>query len=349
MEVRCLISLGANVGDRAQAIGLALQKLAMHRQVQGVRSSRLHETRPIGGPAGQAGYLNGAAVFQTSLAPDELLAVLLRIEAESGRRRGVRWGPRTLDLDLLLYDQTVLAGPSLVLPHPRMAWRRFVLEPAAEIAPDMIHPDTGWSIAVLLNHLNTTPYYLAITGSIGAGKTELADRLAAQGVAQLVAEQVDLRRLAQFYADPASRAWPVELEFLSQRSRLLSAGAGIWQDRSRAKVSDFWFDQSAAFARVWLAPDQYSQFAAQCEAARRTVVQPRLVVLLEATGEELHERVLCRGRDCERRLTPDVLERIARAIDRQTRQPEVGPVLRLGREAANTAFEEVAAAVLAMG
>ncbi len=348
MKVRCLISLGANAGDRARAIEQALQKLAMHREVQGVRSSRLHETRPVGGPPDQSGYLNAAAVFQTSLPPAELLALLMRIEAESGRRRGVRWGPRPLDLDLLLYGEMVLAEPSLVLPHPRMAWRRFVLEPAAEIAADMKHPTIDWTIARLLEHLNTTPCYVAITGSIGAGKTELAGRLASHGRVRLVAEQIDLGRLATFYTDPTSRAWPVELEFLNQRSRLLAAGASLWQDRSRATVSDFWFDQSAAFARVWLGPEQYARFAARFEAVRQTVVRPRLVVQLESTGRELRERVLRRGRHCERRLTAEELDRIAQAIDRQTRRPDVGPVLRIGSESADAVFEEVSAAVLAM-
>lgn len=348
MAARCLISLGANVGNRPQAIEGALRELAGYREVRVLCSSRLRETLPVGGPSGQAAFLNAAALLETSLGPAELLALLLRIEAESGRKRDVRWGPRPLDLDMLLFDDAVLTGPSLLLPHPRMAWRRFVLEPAAEIAPDMMHPGIGWSIARLLEHMNTTPHYLATTGSIGAGKTELAARLTAQEAARLVSEEIDLTQLAGFYANPASRAWPVELEFLHQRSRLLAAGAGIWQDRSKSAVSDFWFDQSAAFARVWLVPEQYTEFEAHFEAARRTVVRPRLVVQLEATGQQLHERVLRRGRVCERRLTADELYQIALAIDQQTRRPDVGPVLRIRSDDADAAFEEVSAAFSAM-
>lgn len=379
MAAQCLISLGANVGDRARAIEQALRALSAHPEVQAVRCSRLRATRPAGGPGGQAHFLNAAAVLQTSLPPAALLALLMSVEAGAGRRRDVRWGPRPLDLDLLLYDDVVLTGPSLRLPHPRMAWRRFVLEPAAEIAPDMMHPSTGWSVARLLAHLNTTPYYLAITGSIGAGKTELAGRLAARpkkklkgnagnceatgsdgilrsqspslpmgGTARLIAEEIDLSRLEAFYADPASRAWTAELEFLKQRKRLLARGAEVWRDPSRPVVSDFWFDQSAAFASVWLGAEEYSEFAGRFEAARQTVVRPRLVVLLESAGQELRERVLRRGRDCERGLTADQLDRIAQAIDRQTRCPDVGPVLRIGSEVPDATLEEVRGAILAM-
>ena len=103
--------------------------------------------------------------------PQALLAEFQKVEADLGRQRNEHWGPRTIDLDLLLYDDLTLADPDLVVPHPRMAWRRFVLEPAAEVAPEMLHPGTGWTIARLLDHLNQTPWYLAIAGPIGVGKS----------------------------------------------------------------------------------------------------------------------------------------------------------------------------------
>ncbi len=150
----CLIGLGSNLGDRRATLDLAVEHLDRHPQMVFRRRSRWYETAPDGGPTGQPTYLNGAAVVETSLGPQSVLEVLQQIESDLGRRRSVRWGPRTVDLDLLLYDRVVLDdAPSLVLPHPRMAQRRFVLEPAAEVAGSMVHPTTGLTISRLLDRL----------------------------------------------------------------------------------------------------------------------------------------------------------------------------------------------------
>ena len=134
-----------------------------------------------------------------------------------------------------------------------MAWRRFVLEPAAEVAPEMLHPGTGWTIARLLDHLNQTPWYLAIAGPIGVGKSCLAGEIAEKSGARLLAEQFDPVRLEAFYRNPSSHAWQIELEFLEQRARQLAIGQPDWSRQDRPTVSDFWFAQSPAFASVWLA------------------------------------------------------------------------------------------------
>ena len=109
-----------------------------------------------------------------------------------------------------------------------MAWRRFVLEPAAEVAPEMIHPGMDWTIARLLDHLNQTPWYLAIAGPIGVGKSCLAGEIAEKSGARLLAEQFDSARLEAFYHDPSSHAWQIELEFLEQRARQLAIGQPEW-------------------------------------------------------------------------------------------------------------------------
>ena len=191
----CLIGLRSNLGNRREMLDRAVASLAGRPQVSVVAKSRWHETSPVGGPADQPTFCNGAAVIETSLGPAELLAALQAVENELGRVRTERWGPRIIDLDLLLFGDQVLETPSLAVPHPRMAWRRFVLEPAAEIAPSMVHPTTGWTVARLLEHLNTTPPYVAIAGGIGAGKTRLAEQLAPRADARLIAEQPDLERL----------------------------------------------------------------------------------------------------------------------------------------------------------
>jgi 2-amino-4-hydroxy-6-hydroxymethyldihydropteridine diphosphokinase len=127
-----------------------LQALREHPGIKVIRVSSYQETAPVGGPPGQGLYLNAAAELKTALPPGELLRVLLRIEQDLGRVRHERYGPRTIDLDLLLYGDLVRVEPGLTVPHPRMHERLFVLAPLAELAPQTVHPVSGKTINELL-------------------------------------------------------------------------------------------------------------------------------------------------------------------------------------------------------
>lgn len=143
---RAAVGLGSNLGDRRAHLAGALRRLAAAGPLVAVSS--LYETAPIGGPA-QGSFLNAVAVVEAGLTPRALLDVFLGIEREAGRRRRVRWGPRSLDLDLLLYDRAVVDEPGLQVPHPRLGGRRFVLEPLAEAWPEAALPD-GTPVSSLL-------------------------------------------------------------------------------------------------------------------------------------------------------------------------------------------------------
>jgi 2-amino-4-hydroxy-6-hydroxymethyldihydropteridine diphosphokinase len=132
-EIGIYIALGANLGDRAATMASALRDLAADGAVRVLRVSSLHETAPVGGPSDQPRYLNAVAEIDTSLSPEELLQRLLTIERLHGRERGVPNGPRTLDLDLLVYRDVRRNSAALTLPHPRMWGREFVLRPLAEL------------------------------------------------------------------------------------------------------------------------------------------------------------------------------------------------------------------------
>ena len=134
------IGLGSNLGDRAATLQGALDALSAHPQIDAVRCSRRIETEPVGGPSDQPRYLNAVAELTTTLGPDALLTLLQTVETRLGRTRSVPNAPRTLDLDLLLYDDLCRTTPELTIPHPRMHERRFVMAPLAEIAPDAWHP-----------------------------------------------------------------------------------------------------------------------------------------------------------------------------------------------------------------
>ena len=129
------IALGSNLGDRASHIRTALAELEEQGDIRVVRCSSLHETAPVGGPPGQGMFLNAAAELDTELSPQVLLERMLVLEARHDRVRTVRNGARTLDLDLLLYRDRRLNEPELIVPHPRMWERPFVMEPLAEICP----------------------------------------------------------------------------------------------------------------------------------------------------------------------------------------------------------------------
>jgi 2-amino-4-hydroxy-6-hydroxymethyldihydropteridine diphosphokinase len=135
------LALGSNLGDRAAHLRGALAALQRDGAVRVVAESAVYETAPVGGPP-QPDFLNMVVAVATELAAEELLARCLAVEAEHGRERGERWGPRTLDIDVLTYGAAMLRTERLTLPHPRMAERAFVLVPLAEVAPELKIGDT---------------------------------------------------------------------------------------------------------------------------------------------------------------------------------------------------------------
>jgi len=142
------LGLGSNLGDRSRHLDQALEHLGDHPEVTVRRVSPVYETAPVG-PAGQGPYLNAAAEIETRLEPAPLLGILLEIERLLGRVRTERWGPRTIDLDLLLYGARQVDEPGLKVPHPRLTERRFVLVPLRDIAAEVVVPGLGRTVGEL--------------------------------------------------------------------------------------------------------------------------------------------------------------------------------------------------------
>jgi len=146
---RAFVAIGSNLGDRAAHVYEGVAGCVRH----GLRLtalSRIYETDPAGGPAGQDNYFNAVACFETGFEPSLVLRILQQIEAASHRSREVRFGPRTLDLDLLLFGDRIIPSGDLILPHPRLHERLFVLMPLAEVAPNVIVPGLQRSVSDLL-------------------------------------------------------------------------------------------------------------------------------------------------------------------------------------------------------
>jgi 2-amino-4-hydroxy-6-hydroxymethyldihydropteridine diphosphokinase len=173
----CLISLGANIGHREWAIKQAISAINACKETSACHCSSFFETTAAVSPANQPRFVNAVARFETSLKPSDLLKKLLALEIQLGRTRQQIWEPRVLDLDLLLYDREIQNHPDLILPHPRMVLRRFVLEPACEIAGNFIHPQTKWSLQQHLNHLNRSAKYICIAGATTAQRTDAVAQL----------------------------------------------------------------------------------------------------------------------------------------------------------------------------
>ena len=147
-EGKCAIALGSNLGKTRATLEAALTTLAATPEIMLLARSSWYQTKAVGPP--QPDYINGCALLQVKISHLMLLETLLAVEAQFGRVRRERWGARSLDLDLLLYDDLILSTSTLTLPHPRMRERAFVLVPLAQIAPDWIEPVSGMAIAQLV-------------------------------------------------------------------------------------------------------------------------------------------------------------------------------------------------------
>jgi 2-amino-4-hydroxy-6-hydroxymethyldihydropteridine diphosphokinase len=157
------IALGSNLGDSLALVEAAVQTLSRDPDIVLISQSYWYQTVAVG-PV-QPDYVNGCVVVKTRRSPESLLQLLLEIEQQFGRERTEHWGPRTLDLDLLLYDAVVLQTPFLILPHPRMAQRAFVLIPLAELVPQWLDPSSGLTILQLRNQVDCSGVSLMTTPS----------------------------------------------------------------------------------------------------------------------------------------------------------------------------------------
>ncbi len=151
------VGLGSNLGDRGENIAAARRGLAAIPATSLLRNAPVYETCPVGGPAGQWDFYNTVALLETSLSPLELLDATQALEKAMGRDRSreARWGPRTMDIDILLWnDEVVEEGERLVIPHPRLAKRGFVLCPLADLDPDYLHPVLDLTVKELLERMD---------------------------------------------------------------------------------------------------------------------------------------------------------------------------------------------------
>jgi 2-amino-4-hydroxy-6-hydroxymethyldihydropteridine diphosphokinase len=172
---RCLISLGANLGDPLSSMKQALHWLKKSFGNDFVHESRFYRTPAIGGPDNQQEFLNAVVAIETPHSPWDVWHVIRDVEQRMGRTRNLRWEARAIDIDVLLYEDQRIWTPHFKIPHPRMAMRRFVLEPALEVAADWVEPVSGWSVRELFQHIAKDAPSILVCGDAAQNIPELTE------------------------------------------------------------------------------------------------------------------------------------------------------------------------------
>jgi 2-amino-4-hydroxy-6-hydroxymethyldihydropteridine diphosphokinase len=313
-SVDCLIGIGANLGDRHKSLEVAIQLLCEDDQIVHVATSTLRESAPVGGPDSQSTYLNGAIHIRSKHSPEELLKRLLTTEQQLGRQRDKRWGPRTVDLDLLLYGDQHIDQTGLEVPHPWMTIRRFVMEPSVELAPDWIHPRIGWSLERLWNHLRNCRPLIAVAG-LSDAQSPLLTKIAENFQAKLISA-----RESGFPSGPISAKNENSVLNGSESIKLHDAMVNlvrkaVHSTKSMPILCDFWWESPLAFHK---SATPLAEFAAD------------LLIVIAPTAND----------------DPSETWR-QRLVQRATR-PQLGPFLRVSSDDETRMTHDISAAIEGM-
>ena len=324
------LSLGSNLGDKLNNLQDAI--FAIHKRLGTVtKISPVYESSSWGFEAED--FYNICIALQTELAPQPLLDSLLTIEKELGRIRFQESGyeARKIDIDILYYEKETLVTDNLVVPHPELPFRKFVLKPLADIAPQVYHPTLKKDTRNLLQEckdkgtLKKIPYalfkdqtelfthtnFIAIEGNIGAGKTTLANKIAADFNGKLVLERfADNPFLPMFYEDQSRYAFPLEMSFLADRYQQFTDDTSQYDLFKNFMVSDYDIYKSLIFAQVTLQKDEFQLYKKLFNLMYKEVKKPKIYVYLYQTTDRLLDNIKKRGRDYEQNIAPEYLENI---------------------------------------
>jgi len=328
------VALGANLGDRKANIAAAARLLDASEHITLTGMSNLVESEPLG-PADQPEYMDAAACIETDLAPQALFEKMVSIEDQLGRAPGKKWGPRTIDLDLLLYGGEVISSPALIVPHSQMHLRSFVLKGMCELNGELMHPVLKQPMNELAARLNGGDFFLSsdraqlisIAGIIGVGKTTLARGLAQALDCAMIAEAYDTNPyMPQVYAGRKDLALDSQLYFLNSREEQLG------KDKltpGAVAVSDYVFDKEMIFATRTLSPEQLDSYMPTHDAVAAAVAECVLAVYLYDSPAACMSRIDSRNRPYEKVIDLPALEAFAQDYDRLFAGWRKCPVIRL--------------------
>ncbi len=330
-SIRSYIALGSNKGNKFENLQQAIDYI--YERVGTVHAiSKIYKTEALGFEGDD--FFNTCIAIDTQLTPHELLETLLDIEVILGRERteGEGYTSRTIDLDIIFYDRSILDTNRLVIPHPEAHKRNFVLQPLSDIAAKVEHPVLDKEVPQLLAECPDTTIaepqniwlknpnrkhdfsncnYMAIEGNIGAGKTSLASMISKDFNAKLILERyADNAFLPKFYEEPERYAFTLEMSFLADRYQQISDDLSQFYLFKEFIVSDYDVFKSLIFSKITLPDDEFRLYRKLFYQVYKDIAKPDLYIYLYQNTERLQENIKNRGRDYEQSIENEYLEKI---------------------------------------
>jgi 2-amino-4-hydroxy-6-hydroxymethyldihydropteridine diphosphokinase len=328
------IGLGSNLGDRQRFIRDALQMLSQTAKTDVVAASEPIETSPLG-DLDQPKYLNAVAELRTGLSAENLHRRMVEIEDAFDRARGPKWLSRNIDLDLLLFGGEIINTDTLIVPHPQMHLRYFVLDGLCRLNPTLVHPILNETIKVLTARLNgcnfapatDKPQLISIAGNIGAGKTTLAKKLAEILSCKAVFERYDTNPyLPKVYAGQKEFALDSQLYFLASRVAQLNPDA---LEKGKPVVSDYVFLKELIYANLLLSKGQLESYNKIYTQMASRIVAPALLLYVTDLPKKCLERIHQRNRPYEQQIKLSFLRAIEASYKKLAAGWKLSPVITL--------------------
>lgn len=348
MQNQVTLGIGSNIGDKK--LNIANCVAMIHENVATVvKTSRIYES-PSWGFDGDAFY-NCAILVHTHLSAIEILDRILELEINLGRNRSQNLGyeSRNIDIDIIAFNEDVIATDRLSIPHPQMQNRFFVLLPMQDVQPEWHHPELHKTISELictttdvssctvidklespLDKISLDQYnYIAIEGNIGAGKTTLVNKIADDFNAKTVLERfADNPFLPKFYEDQMRYAFPLEMSFLADRYQQISDDLAQFDLFKDFIVADYHIFKSLIFAKVTLSDDEYRLYRKLFEIIYKEMKKPDLYIYLYQNTERLLQNIKLRGREYEQNIPAEYLEKINHGyLDYIKSQPDLNVLI----------------------
>jgi deoxyguanosine kinase len=323
------LSLGSNQGRKLNNLQEAIYEIA--ESIGAIHKiSSVYKTDSWGFKGND--FYNICIAVSTYLPPEELLKNILNIETKLGRKReqNNKYTNRKIDIDILLFDDEIVFSKNIIIPHPRMLDRKFVLVPLAEIAGNTLHPIEKKTLNICLNNTIDTSEihkissklqrpipliekynYVAIEGNIGSGKTSLSNLMSDEFNAKIVLERfADNPFLPKFYEDQERFAFPLEMSFLADRYQQLTDDLAQFDLFKNFIVSDYYIFKSLIFAQVTLQKEEYALYRKMFDIMYKEISKPDLYIYLYQNTDRLLENIKKRGRVYEQNIEASYLQKI---------------------------------------